>query len=260
MKRLLASLGALLVGVLLILPAVAAGADPARAALQGFSCRNGLNPVNRSMGVTAVMRPVTGTWHMAVRFELLATRGPSSAARVVHGGDLGVWIDPHNPTLGQLPGDVWNLRKTVIGLGAPASYRFQVAFRWQDSTGQVLGSAIRYTRRCTERELRPDLVVRSISVSPADSSHDLYAAVIANQGNSGAGPFEVLFAPGDGSATTTRTISYLAPHSSRMETFLGPPCSASTAPTVTADAAMQVDDLNRANNAMTVSCPASGAG
>jgi hypothetical protein len=246
--------------LLLAVPAVSSGGQAPRAELQNFSCRNGLDPVNRAMGVTAVMRPVTGTWHMSARFELFVTRGHSSTARVVHGGDLGVWINPRNPTLGQLPGDVWNLRKTVIQLGVPATYRFQVQFRWQDSQGQVLATMTNYTRRCAERELRPDLAVRSISVQPADSTHDFYTAIIANQGNSSAGPFEVLFAPGDGSATITRTVSVLAARSSLIETFEGPLCRSSTAPSVTADAAMQVDDLNRANNTMTAVCPASGAG
>jgi hypothetical protein len=38
-------------------------------------------------------------------------------------------------------------------------------------------------------------------------------------------------------------------------TFTGPVCSASTAPTITADSAHQVDDLNRSNNVLTAVCP-----
>lgn len=228
---------------------------PPRAALQGFSCRNGLDPVNRTFGVTAVMRPVTGTVRMAVKINLLVTRSRAGGTHPVHAGDLGTWINPRNPTMGQLPGDVWRLQKTVVQLSAPASYRFRVQYRWTGAGHQILATATRYSRRCAERELRPDLAVPSVSVARLDADHDLYTAQVANYGKSAAGPFEVLFSPGDGSAAVARGLSGLAAHSSRSVTFTGPRCTASTAPTITADAAMQVDDLSRANNTLTASCP-----
>ena len=63
----------------------------------------------------------------------------------------------------------------------------------------MLGTAVRFSSSAAASvELRPDLLVSSITVTPisGDPAHDLYTAVIANDGNSGAGPFEVLFAPG----------------------------------------------------------------
>jgi CARDB len=262
MRRLYAGVCALVAGVLLLIPSPGLGSVAPRAELQDFTCRNGLDPAQRSVGVTAVMRPLLGTDHLSLKFDLLVTRRHLSAPRVVRGGDLGVWIAPRDPTLGQRPGDVWNLQKSVVQLGAGASYRLRVQFRWVDAQGQILGTAVRYTRQCAERELRPDLLVRSISVapSPVQPGRDVYSALIANAGNSAAGPFEVLFAPGDGSATTTRTISILDAHSSRVENFVGPACTASTAPTVIADAAREVDDLNRSNNSLKATCPASASG
>jgi CARDB len=238
------------------------GSVPPRTALQGFTCTRGLDPPDRGVAVTAVMRPLAGTAHMAIRFQLLASRTTTGAGRPVRAGDLGRWITPRNSTLGQLPDDVWNLQKSVIQLAAPATYRFRVQFRWEDQRGHVLGTQVRYTRRCQQRELRPDLLVRSITVSPISGqpNQDLYTALIANNGNSAAGPFEVLFAPGDGSATTTHNVASLGAHASRQEVFTGPVCTSSTAPTITVDSAHQVDDLKRSNNAMQATCPASGGG
>lgn len=227
-----------------------------RAQLTGFSCQRALDPPNRSIGVTAVMRPLTGTEHMALRFRLLST-SPTGTTATVHYGDLGTWKTPKNPTLGQRAGDVWNLQKLVYQLAAPASYRFSVAFRWTGAGGRVIATAVKLSARCHQVELRPDLLVSSITVTPisADPSHDLYTAVIGNDGNSGAGPFEVLFAPADGSAPTTQTVQFLRAHRSTTLSFVGPICDSSTDPTITADSTDEVDDLNRANNAMTATCP-----
>ena len=94
---------------------------------------------------------------MAMRFDLLMSSNDGSAPKVVSSGDLGVWITPKNPTLGQLPGDVWKLQKSVVNLAAPATYRFRVTFRWIGAGGHTLGTAVRLSPRCQQRELRPDL-------------------------------------------------------------------------------------------------------
>jgi hypothetical protein len=83
----------------------------------------------------------------------------------------------------------------------------------------------------------------------------LYTAVIANRGASSAGPFQVLFAPGGGSPSQTRTVRRLDAHASRRLSFVGPLCNAASPPTVVADSADQVDDSDRDNNATTVTCP-----
>jgi hypothetical protein len=260
MKRLPAILATLAAGALLLVAAAAAAPTPQpRAQLHGFVCHRALDPPNRSVSLTAVMRPLPGTRHLSLKFDLLMSAGSPAAPKLVRAGDLGVWISPKTSTLGQLPGDVWNLQKQVVELGAPATYRFRVLFRWTGVHGHVIGSAVRYSPRCRQRELRPDLLVQSITVTsiPSQPHHDLYTAVIANAGNTAAGPFDVLFAPADGSATLTHTVTLLDAHSSVRESFVGPLCTASSAPTITADSASQVDDLNRDNNAMTTTCPAS---
>jgi CARDB len=257
MKRFWTGLSALALAALFMIPAAGWGSELPRSGLRGFSCQRAMDPVNRSVGVTAVMRPVTGTQHLAVKVDLLVSRGSGAPFKPLRAGDLGVWISPDNPTLGQLPGDVWNLQKSVVALHAVGVYRFRVMFRWEGAHQAVLGTTTRYSPRCFEPELRPDLQVRSIAVSaiPGQPNSNLYTAEIANAGNSAAGPFDVLFAPGDWSATTTKSVTLLRAHHTLEESFTGPVCSSSTAPTISADSADQVDDLNRANNSLTATCP-----
>jgi hypothetical protein len=137
-----------------------------------------------------------------------------------------------------------------------------VSFRWTGAHGKVLGTATRYSRSCRQREMRPDLTVKSIAVSPiaGHPKKELYTAVVANQGLTGAGPFQVLFVPGDSSAPTPVTVPYLGAGNTRTLSFTGPLCDATSPPTVTADSASQIDDFNRANNQLSAVCPApSGA-
>jgi hypothetical protein len=239
---------------------LAAAAPPPRSQLSAFSCTHALDPGARAVGVTATMRPLDGTRRMAIRFELLQ-RSPGLPVQEVTGGDLGVWRTPANPTLGQLPGDVWRLQKSVYNLDVPASYQFRVSFRWTGAHGKVLQTASRTTRSCRQRELRPDLAVRSIAVA-AVAGHpqkNLYTAVIANQGLTGAGPFQVLFAPGDSSAPTTDTVNFLSAGKTRTLSFVGPLCDSANPPTVSADSTSQVDDFDRANNVLAATCPAASS-
>lgn len=231
---------------------------PPRAQLARFSCVHGLDPIARTVSIQSVMRPLPGTRKLAVRFDLLQRLPGAPAWTVVQVGDLGTWRTPSDPTLGRLPGDVWRLGKTVIDLDAPAAYQFRVTFRWTGAHNQVLGTAVRRSRTCRERELRPDLLVQSITISPIAGHPDqrLYTAVIADQGATGAGPFQVLFAPGNAMPPTIRTVTFLRAGQSRQESFVGPVCDAANPPTVTADSTAQVDDYDRSNNQLAATCPA----
>jgi hypothetical protein len=237
--------------------ASAVAASPPRASLTGFACTHALDPGNRAIGIQAVMRPLAATRRLAIRFELLE-RGAGLPVQTVGGGDLGAWKTPNDATLGQLPGDVWRLQKSVYNLDVPAIYQFRVSFRWTGARAKVLGTAVRYSRTCHLRELRPDLLVSSLTISaiPNRPKKELYTAVIANQGFTGAGPFEVLFAPGDTSAPAIQNVQFLAAGDSRTLSFVGPLCDKSNPPTVSADATSQVDDSNRANNVATAVCAA----
>jgi hypothetical protein len=241
-----------------VAPASAAGAKaPPRDSLTAFACQTAMDPPNRSVAVKAVMRPVAGTRALSLSFDLVQKAGGVSR-RLSGAGDLGIWLSPRDPTLGRRPGDVWELTKAVSNLDAPATYRFRVTFRWLGAHGKVLATAVRRSAACSQRELRPDVLVRSVSVTAiAHHPHkQRYAAVIANAGASRAGPFQVLFTPGDGSALQTRAIARVDAHSTVGVSFVGPVCNPGSPPTLVADSTGAVDDSDRDNNALTVTCPA----
>ncbi len=250
----------LLAGVILAagsaLPATSAlGADP-HTNLKDFVCRPAIKSGHRVVGVTAVMRPLSGTVRLAMRWQLMGTK--AGHATPLRGGDLGKWISPHDPTLGQQPDDVWVLKHPVTGVPVGYTYRFRVSFRWIGSAGHVIATSTRTSGPCWQPDMRPDLAVQSITASPiaGDPSHDQYVVWIANNGPTTAGGFDVAFTPGGGAGSVqTATFPQLGARQSVNETFTGPACSSATAPTVTVDPEYAVPDANRSNNSATASCP-----
>ncbi|HTU88338.1 MAG TPA: CARDB domain-containing protein [Solirubrobacteraceae bacterium] len=240
-----------------LLGTAAAGADtttPPRDQLRSFVCQKALDPPARAVSVQAVMRPVTGTAKMQIRFELFRETGSAGPFTMVRGRLLGSWITPQNPTLGQRPDDVWILSHPVVDLAAPDTYRFRVAFRWIGAQGQRLATAAQTSPTCYQPELRADLLVRSLTVGATSAGSQSYTAVIANRGQTGAGPFQVVLA-GAGSTPQTETVAWLASRSTAREQFVAPACTAGTNLTVTVDPAHTIDEFNFANNTLTEPCP-----
>jgi subtilase family serine protease len=128
-----------------------------------------------------------------------------------------------------------------------------VWFRWLGAHNKVLGSSVRTTPSCYQPELRPDLEVKTIGVEAVqgNTNANAYVAVIRNRGATGAGPFQVQFI--DGSVVKTRSVSALAAHTTIHERFVGPLCTSGPA-TVTADPVDAIDDYNRSNNSLNVTC------
>jgi hypothetical protein len=239
--------------------AAAVSAASPHARLTRSTCHRALQPRDRMVAITAVMRPVPGTHRMHLRFELLR-RWPGGAFAEVSGGDLGRWKSPPDATLGQHPDDVWRLRKLVLNLAAPATYRFRVTFRWSGAHGRTLSEAIRLSRTCYQPELRPDLLVAAITVKRASGNpgNNVYTAVIRNAGATRAGHFDVQFT--DAGAVQRESVAGLRAHGTVKVTFVGPVCTPAGAPTITADPDHLVDDYDRADNSLTATCPASGGG
>ena len=131
-------------------PAIADTSQPARATLDGFVCERAGNALDRVIAVDAVMRPMSGTQRMQMKFVLERKTSGSYAFAPVQGGDLGRWLEPNPVTLGQQPSDVWRLRKLVANLPAPASYRFRVSFRWIGAAAAVLGRSMLTSETCSE--------------------------------------------------------------------------------------------------------------
>jgi hypothetical protein len=233
-----------------------AAAVPPRARLTSFVCQTALDPAERAISVTAVMRPLPGTGKMAMRFQLLKRTKRFSRPVALTGSDLNSWLTPKNPTLGSRPGDRWVVKHPVVDLAGPDFYRFKVAFRWSDSSGKVIGTAVRTTRLCFEPERRADLEVLGIQVAAlaGDPGFDSYHAVIRNTGKTASGPFQVQFSDGVPADTMTKTVPQVPPHHQRVAYFKAPACSASAPATITADPDHLVDVSSRTNSSMMTTC------
>jgi hypothetical protein len=244
-------------GVAGVAASTGSASTPPRARVTGLMCQHALDPPARAVSITAVMRPLRGTQRMQMRFQLFSRAKGAATYAPVTGGDLGTWRSPPIPTLGQRPGDVWRFHKQIVGPAAPASYRFRVSFRWLGAHGRVLGTSVRSSGTCFQPELRPDLLVQSITVEPVAGRphYNRYVATIRNAGASETGPFEILFTPGGARPVQTFSVPDLAAHSKLVKGFLGPVCSNAAATTVTVDPEDKVDDFNRSNNSKTAVCP-----
>jgi hypothetical protein len=236
--------------------ALASTSPPPRDQLRSFVCQTALDPPARGISIQAVMRPLTGTANMQMRFDLLRQTSTGAPFKLVRGRLLGSWISPQEPTLGQRPGDVWIVNHPVVDLGAPATYRFRVSFRWTDSNGQSLGSAVQSSSNCWQPELRADLLVRSVSVTPLTPGQDAYVAVIANRGKTAAGPVEVDLAGAGAGAPAAATVASVAARSTARHRFVGPACTAGSSITVTVDPSHTIDEYDFSNNSLTIPCPA----
>jgi hypothetical protein len=264
MRRSLAAVGACAATAaapLALAPAEARAAAPP-AALTRITCHSALDPARRAVTVVSIMRHRPGTRSLAVRLSLLETV-PGGFATPVRDGDLGHWTTPTDAALGRLPADVWKLRKAVFNVDAPAVYRFRVTFRWSGRHGKVLFRQTLHTGRCGVRELRPDVLVRSVAVRSGTLApgNDRYVAIIANRGRTASGPFEVEFAPGAaGGSPQTVPVASLGPWATTRVRFIGRACDPAVPPAVIVDPAGAVDDFDRSNNTFTVSCPVASVG
>jgi CARDB len=254
-----AGAAAVLVFALGSVPASGASAPAPRAQLLSFVCQKALDPPARAVSVQAVMRPVTGTQKMQMRFELMKQSKTGGPFRQVRGRLLGSWISPQDPTLGQRSGDVWIVNHPVVDLVAPATYRFRVAFKWTGANGRSLSSAVQTSPNCWEPELRADLLVRSLTVTPLASGNDAYMAVIRNRGQTAAGPVEVDLAGTGATQTQTASLASVGPRSSTSHRFVAAACTPGATLTVTVDPSHTIDESSFANNVLTVPCPAASS-
>jgi len=258
----------LILGVLLALACAAPAAatsspTPATAQLKSFVCQKAVDPPARAISIQAVMRPVTGTSKMQMKFELMRETKAHPRFAVVHAKGLGSWLTPDNPTLGQRAGDVWIVNHPVVDLAAPATYKFRVTFRWIGAQGQTLSTTVQSSSACYQPELRADLFVKSLTANPitsgAGSGQWAYVATIANRGLSGAAPVEVDFADGS-SAPIAATVASVGPKSTARQRFVAPACAPGAMLTVTVDPKQTNDEYNYSNNLLTMPCPAAPSG
>lgn len=232
----------------------ALAAAPPRAELRDPGCQRAVDPPGRSVSITAVMRPMSGTERMALKFGLERRSPHGGSFTVLRGHNLGDWVHPADPTLGQLPGDEWMLKHNVVNLAGPAYYRFRVWFRWTGTGGRVLAKQAHLSAVCYQPEPRADLAVASLTITSVGQQRDRYVAVIRNGGATPAGSFTVELKVPNAAPQSADVLS-LGSGASLHETFTGPACAAGGMVAVTADPSRQVDDANRKNNRLTVPCP-----
>lgn len=237
-------------------PATSATAAQPLASLQGAQCQTALDPPARAIAVTAVMHSLPGTAKLQLEFQLLERATGATAWSSVAAPGFGTWLSPSTPTLGQRAGDVWRVSKPVAGLNAPASYRFEVSFRWLGSDGSVLDTTTRLGKVCRQPELRPDLTVQSISINTVrgQPNRQQYAAVISDTGLTGAGPFTVQLS--QSGFVTTKTIQHISPGQSLIVRLLGPVCDPAAPATVTVDPNDQIDVYTRVQATLAAQCQA----
>jgi subtilase family serine protease len=130
-----------------------------------------------------------------------------------------------------------------------------VRFRWLDAGGTVLARSRATSRLCRQPDMRPDLGVTQIAVTPApDSGPARYAVTLRNGGRSAAGPFSVALSVG-GEQLAPIALAGLAPGEQRVLTFTGPACVAGTPLVAAVDPDGAVDERDEDDNALTASCP-----
>jgi hypothetical protein len=239
--------------------ASAAGDAPAGA--RRLACRRSPLIERRTAVVAAWMRPLPAGRRLALRIDLWQrTPGGAWTQRTDVPG-LGTWTTPSDALVGTRPGDVFKYRQAVGRLVVPAAYRFHVAFRWLDAGGGVVREAARTTAACRQPDLRPDLVLGSVTVTFAPSGAGLvrYALLVGNEGRSAVARASVAATfPGDATpGSHLRTIGRLAPGETALVTFTGLGCAAGGQPAVfVADPGNAVDEADEANDELAATCPA----
>lgn len=251
--------------------ACAAAAVPAAAsssttsstsALKGFVCQTAAEPAQRAMSVKAVMGHIDGTAKLEMRFQLLKhvkRHGPSAT---VSGRGLNTWLTPPKPkpgaeTLGSRPGDTWIVKKPVVGLAAPAYYRFNVAFRWLDSNGVVISQASHHSQVCFEPQLMPDLKVKKAWAS--SRSPGGYVVVVGNSGASASTGFTVVITSavsGVPLAQLTSPSPPLAAHTQATVPLAGAACTPGEQLDITVTPTDPMDDANPSDDTAAATCPA----
>lgn len=207
-------------------------------------CSTGLALADRFAVFRGSAKRVAGTDRMRMRFTLQERAGRGPYRRVLTPG-LGVWRKSR-------PGvRRFAVRQRVLALGAGASYRVVVHFRWYDEDGEVLRRARRRSSACRQPGALPNLRVARIGGRRAGATAT-YAVDVVNRGlvpSTGT----TLALSVDGDSVDTPAIGPLAAGETRRVFVNGPSCMRSV--TATVDPARMVRESDERDNARTVACP-----
>jgi hypothetical protein len=224
-----------------------------------IACRHSPAIDQRTAVVGTWMRPVADGRRLAVKIDLWErTPGQRWTLRSDVPG-LGAWTTPSDAGVGSRAGDVFKYRQAVGRLEVPAAYRFHATFHWLDAGGAIVREASRTTATCRQPDLRPDLVLRSVTAAPAGDGSVRYVVRVGNDGRAAVARATVAATlPGDATpGLHTRVVHALAPGATAVVRFTGPGCATGEQPaTFLADPSNAVDEARETNNALAAVCPA----
>jgi hypothetical protein len=221
----------------------AAHAD-APAGVQVKTCTTGSDPSERSATYKAWMNAVPGSARMAMRFALIE-RYPGHRPHARSNPQLSAWHTSHKGVTRYV------YKQTVKQLGAGASYRAVVTFRWFDSHGNVIRTAKRVSGACVQDGELPNLVVAGVRIARrASSGNWVYAVTVTNRGAGAAAGFAVGLVV-DGALADFRAVDGLDPGASSTIELNGPPCSRLRA---VVDRGNAVAETNEDDNSLKKAC------
>ena len=239
-------------------PASAAVAPPPRASLTQFSCLRALDPDNRSVSVRAVMRPLAGTRKMAIKFDLLEQTAGSAPQALGQGRRPRRVDHAHRSDAGAAP------RRRLAA--EQARHQPRRAGRLPVPRDVPLDRSARPGAR-HRREVQPHVPSARAASGPARRSRSGRPPSPASRTRTSTPRSSPTRAPPEPvrsrscsppatprRRSPTRSSSWPRIRARRLS-FVGPVCDPANPPTVTVDAASQVDDYNRANNVMSAACP-----
>jgi len=229
--------------IALIIGCFAALATPAQAAEKAGVTLTACAPRERAAEFQARMAAVEGAARMKMRFTLQVRKPGKAAFRRVAAPGFGVWTtaDPGTRRYG--------FTRRVEALIGPASYRAVVRFRWLDARGRTVANATAHSRACKQPDHRPNLTVRALSMEGARN----YVALVANNGHSASGPFDLQVALPD-QVLGPIVVDNLEPGKQQLVRFRGPRCKPGTSITATADPLDAIAERVETDNAFTATC------
>ena len=218
------------------------------------ACVNSTDPSGRSMTVRGSAAIYAAGQTMAVRFDLLSRTSAGGPERTVEGGGMGTW------TRSSAGVTSYERFLTIQNLPAPAVYRAALSFQWIDKKGKVVRTAVVYTPTCTQVDLRPDLVAKSIRlVKGGKSGTWTHEISVSNSGKAPAPNFDLLFSA-NGLGLPAQDMMGIGVGGSRKLRITAPACtSASSTVSVTVDPANRIAESNENNNVLTVACPSNSS-
>jgi hypothetical protein len=234
------------------LPAGAAAATPGPLAAL-TTCRTDPAAAGGRYAVFTGSMPAQGdTARMAMRFDLLQRRAPSSAFTAIVVPKWGGWETSR-------PGrSSFTFSRRVNGLAPGADYSAVVRFRWYDAGGVLQRSARRVSATCRQPDTRPDLRAATLTADRGQQPGTAtYTYVVRNAGKGPAGPFDLVLTVG-GTPQAAQRLGGLDAGEEQVVTLNGPLCQAGSTISLKVDASAQVDERDESDDVVESACPFTG--